>query len=913
MNLRKNLFLKYTKAFVVLFFYVNSIHAQYTLNGSAFQNSCRCYTVTPNIATQKGSVWNNNRINLNQSFDFTFQVFLGCSDGNGADGMAFVLQPMGTSTLSSSPAGGGMAFFGLTPSLAVSLDTYQNIDVSNINDNDPTYDHIAIQLNGVTSHNSVNTITPNTRASATSDNIEDCLDHNLRIVWNATTKNMQVYFDGQSRLNVTNDFVNTTFGGNSLVYWGFTGATGGLSNVQKFCTELTPRFRLLPNQIKCVNQPVSFIDSTTSFAGIVKFYWNFGDGSPIDSVNQNPIHTYTVGGDYTITYTVFGFDGCSETYTQPLRIGSKPIAGFSYTASCQNSPVQLVDTSDVAVGTINNWYWDLDNNGQTSTSQFVLTTYSTPGIKNIKFVVKSAEGCVSDTLRTPITVSPRPTINFSFTDSVCLGTPTIFTDLSFVNGSATTPINYWQWFYGDSSAPAIIQNPTHVFTNPGNHSVSLITSASGTNACAGTAITKNVFVSDKPVAKIKSIILCERQQAQFQDSSYSADGLAITNCWWDFGNGQTSNQCNPNFTFTTPGPKTIKHVVFNSRGCKSDTLTVSLNVADKPLANFNFSQPICNDNSIQLTDITTVQNGSLNQWNWIYNSTTFSTTQNTIGFFPYGNVQVGLVATSNLGCFSDTVFHTFKLIKNPVVDMQFNDTCKNALVQITSGETTTSIGINQWQWNFGDGFQGTGSPVTHTYTNNGQYTITLYATSIEGCKDTAVESINIYGTNVFAGNDTIVVTNQPIQLNATGGFSYQWTPSIGLSSDNIPNPIAIVSSDQTYYVVAFTPTGCKSYDTIKIKVYDGVPQMFFPNAFTPNGDGLNDVFKPFPVGLKRFEYFAIYNRFGQQLFYSTKAYKGWNGEYKGIKQPAGTYVCIAKGIDYRNNALSVKRTILLIR
>jgi hypothetical protein len=65
--------------------------------------------------------------------------------------------------------------------------------------------------------------------------------------------------------------------------------------------------------------------------------------------------------------------------------------------------------------------------------------------------------------------------------------------------------------------------------------------------------------------------------------------------------------------------------------------------------------------------------------------------------------------------------------------------------------------------------------------------------------------------------------------------------------------------------------------------------------------------------LKRFEYFAIYNRFGQQLFYSTKAYKGWNGEYKGIKQPAGTYVCIAKGIDYRNNALPIKRTFLLIR
>jgi hypothetical protein len=164
-------------AFAILLSCFNSSNAQYTVNGSAFQNSCRCYTLTPNVSFQKGSVWNNNRINLNQSFDFTFQVYLGCSDGNGADGMAFLLQPLGTSTISSSPAGGGMAYSGVTPSLAVTLDTYQNIDVSNINDNDPAYDHIAIQLNGVTSHNSVNTITPNTRASATSDNIEDCIDH----------------------------------------------------------------------------------------------------------------------------------------------------------------------------------------------------------------------------------------------------------------------------------------------------------------------------------------------------------------------------------------------------------------------------------------------------------------------------------------------------------------------------------------------------------------------------------------------------------------------------------------------------------------------------------------------------------------------------------------------------------------
>ena len=885
--------MKQVYAFIITCLFVCEINAQYTVNGNATQDNCHCYTLTQSIGNQHGSVWNNNKIDLNQSFDYTFQVFLGCSDFNGADGIAFVLQPISTSVGTS---GGGMGYQGITPSVAVTLDTYQNSSP----DDDPFYDHIAIQINGDINHLSANTLTPYTPISATNNNVEDCANHTLRIVWNAVSKNMSVSFDNQPRVNATRDFVNTVFGGNNLVYWGFTGATGGLSNLQKFCTTLTPTFHFISTQKKCVNQPITFYDSTVSFAGILKRYWNFGDGSPIDSVSINPIHIYTIAGDYTVTLTVRGIDGCDETFTQVIHVGGKPVAGFSYTESCVGNTIQFTDTSHVNVGTINNWYWYLDNAGITSTIQNPTSVYSTPGIKNIKFVVSTIEGCESDTLRQAITVAARPVIDFSFTDSVCLGTPTIFTDHSTLSGGF---VNYWQWTYSDSSFPATVQNPIHIFTNPGAHNVTLLTSGTGSNTCAGTSITKTVFVVDKPIAGIKSIIICERQQVQLLDSSYSTDGLLITNCWWDLGNGQFSNQCNPLVTYTTPGPKIIKHVVYNSRGCKSDTLTVTINVADKPIVKFGLSTPICNDSSLRFTDSSTVQNGSVNQWNWIHNNVSFSSTQNTTGYFPYGNNQVGLSVTSNLGCFSDTIYKSFRLIKNPVVAMHFNDTCKYSPVRFTANETSTNIGINLWHWTFGDSQQMDGVPIVHTYTANGQYTVTLYATSIEGCKDTITSFVNIYGTNAFAGNDTIAAANQPIQLQATGGISYEWSPSDGLSSTSIANPIATVSGNKTYYLKAYTPGGCESYDTINIIIFKG-PEFYMPTAFTPNSDGLNDVLTPFLIGLKRFDYFAVYDRYGKQIFYTTKEKKGWDGSYKGRQQPIGTYIWMAKGV-YFNSVNSV--------
>jgi gliding motility-associated-like protein len=90
-------------------------------------------------------------------------------------------------------------------------------------------------------------------------------------------------------------------------------------------------------------------------------------------------------------------------------------------------------------------------------------------------------------------------------------------------------------------------------------------------------------------------------------------------------------------------------------------------------------------------------------------------------------------------------------------------------------------------------------------------------------------------------------------------------------------------------------------------------KIYVPNAFTPNGDGKNDILKAIPIGLKEFKYFTVYNTYGQQVFITRNPSIGWDGNFKGAKQAMGTYVWIAEGVNYKGTQLQTKGTVILIR
>jgi len=173
---------------------------------------------------------------------------------------------------------------------------------------------------------------------------------------------------------------------------------------------------------------------------------------------------------------------------------------------------------------------------------------------------------------------------------------------------------------------------------------------------------------------------------------------------------------------------------------------------------------------------------------------------------------------------------------------------------------------------------------------------------------------------VFAGNDTSVVVGEPLQLNAVSTDSalvtYAWTPDTWLNNAAIYDPVATITSaidSITYTATATTSQGCYGTGKLTVTVYSTLPDIFMPNAFTPNGDGRNDIFRPILVGISSLDFFRIFNRWGQLVYATTRNGDGWDGTLGGRPQETGTFVYMVQGKDYTGKIHFKKGTFILIR
>ncbi len=164
----------------------------------------------------------------------------------------------------------------------------------------------------------------------------------------------------------------------------------------------------------------------------------------------------------------------------------------------------------------------------------------------------------------------------------------------------------------------------------------------------------------------------------------------------------------------------------------------------------------------------------------------------------------------------------------------------------------------------------------------------------------------------YAGNDTTAIVGVPHQLFSSGGASYVWTPSLPLDNPLSQYPLATLLNDTRFTVTVTDVAGCVGTDDVLIKAYKG-PTYYLPNAFSPNGDGLNDIFRPTPVGIVSTEYFRVFNRFGQLIFETTKWLDGWNGTFKGKRQDQGNYVWMIRGKDRNGVIVQMKGSVMLVR
>lgn len=252
--------------------------------------------------------------------------------------------------------------------------------------------------------------------------------------------------------------------------------------------------------------------------------------------------------------------------------------------------------------------------------------------------------------------------------------------------------------------------------------------------------------------------------------------------------------------------------------------------------------------------------------------------------------------------------------------LEFSSDVQDCRVDLT---ITTALPTSiQWRWNMGDGHYETGTTVTHRYLLPGFYSIELTGILVTDCgtSDTlfAQKTIEIKPPflRVNAGNDLFVSPGSTINLNAQPNQSqvnYSWTPSAGLNSNSIQNPVATVGYISVTYMVTVTnQSGCTAQDEMSINVVsDG--NIYLPSAFTPSNDGINDVFRPVGHGLKEIKQFSVFNRYGQLIFKTNKKGLGWDGNFLGSAQPMGTYTYKLIAVTYDGRLVDVSGQVTLIR
>ncbi len=190
---------------------------------------------------------------------------------------------------------------------------------------------------------------------------------------------------------------------------------------------------------------------------------------------------------------------------------------------------------------------------------------------------------------------------------------------------------------------------------------------------------------------------------------------------------------------------------------------------------------------------------------------------------------------------------------------------------------------------------------------------TYYTVMVTNGNCSAVDSfyVSVYrGPIVNTCCSASINPGQSVNLNSTGGVNYSWTPSSGLSCTNCPNPTASPVQTTTYYVTVTTDSGCSVIDAITIDVNCG--QVFIPDAFSPNGDGQNDVFYLKGDCIKSMD-FVVYDRWGNKVFESQNINTGWDGNYMGKPMNAGTYVYYLKGTMQDGSTVEKHGNITLVR
>ncbi len=615
----------------------------------------------------------------------------------------------------------------------------------------------------------------------------------------------------------------------------------------------------------CLGSITTFSSATSipNSTSILSYSWDFGDGVGT-SLLANPIYIYTSYGLFNVKLTITNSNGCVHDTTKQVLVHPLPIAAFSYTTpNCLGSVVQFTNQSTTVVGylgSIVTWVWHFGD----GTPDVIVNAPGNPNVTHVfngaiahtvRLTVTTSDGCVSF-IEHVVNSMPSPIASFSFPTSNCANQTVQFTDNSQPNGGGN--ITQWHWDFGDPASGvyniATTQSPSHTFMGgPGVYTV-IETVYNGTN-CSD-ADTQSVTIIARPIANFHADTVCLGSLTTFTDQS-TATGT-ITQRFWQFGDGGTSNLTNPTYMYLTAGVFNVTLTVTTNEGCTRDT-TKAVLVIPKPVASFTATAPTCAGDSVLFHNLSTTPHGTIVTWHWDFGdggstTITFPGSPDVNHLYTLGGTYtVVLTITTSDNC---TDSKSIPVIIQPAPTASFiygTTRCALMPVQFTDqSQTGGGSAITIWLWNFGDPTSGSAniSPLkdpVHSFTHSGTFSVNLMVTNATGCFDSVSQTVTINAAPVaqFTADTACVGSltqfNDQSVPNATSISSWVWDfgdPSSGTNnSSTLQNPTHTYTSPGNYGVklTVTNSNSCVHDTTIQISV-NPKPQAMFSASVSCVGD-----------------------------------------------------------------------------
>ena len=667
--------------------------------------------------------------------------------------------------------------------------------------------------------------------------------------------------------------------------------------------------------------------------GGVSYLWSNGLGT-------NPTVNLTSGGTYTVTVTAA--NGCTDTETVTINQLQNPTVTVSAITMCAGATGTLTAVPSTPGGT---FVWtQFPNNallpGNTASVSISPTTNS---IYNVQYF--DTYNCPSNTSMANVTVNPTPVVNISGTNSICSGNTAILTANSSLTGAngfytwgpitsssqtvSVTPMTSTSYSvsYTLNGCPSVAANhlvtvyqtPIVSVNNVGictggqatltavpdiaggtyswntfptaatTQSITVQPAATSTftvvytslNNCPSQSATATVTVTDVPTVFVNDINVCEGQTGNLTAIPSVPGGVFS---WNPGGMGLETLTVTPNSSLNIS-------VVYILNGCPSiaDTALVTLvNTPSVSVADVG----ICANQTATLTAISSTQGGT-----FLWSTTD---TSPIINVSPTSTSLYSVTYFDN-GCASPTAFATVTVDPIPVVtfDVDFTEGCLPLTINFTNNTLNTanctwSIENNGAFYECGD--------LSYTFQNPGCYDVSLTTDSPNGCSNTLLLSdlICAYPSPIadFTLSSNLLNVNDPtvsINNNSTGAVDYIWNYGDNTNDTSIYNPEphlfeGYLDSMYTITLIAISENGCADSMNQIITFNDDVT-IYAPNSFSPDDDGLNDIWLPvISSGINTNSYqLRIFNRWGQEFFATNNILQGWDGTFLGDKVQDGTY------------------------